>query len=209
MSGQEFESSRLRALGGLLCYDPLVRYRLFVILSVLFFFAACGKSLEKQIETQVGGLAGADLDDDITVSEIRETSDYASAEVQITTGVKMKREGSRWVLEEVRLDDRHWEKVSRITKALNQIRRDDTREMLTTISDSIRRYEETNGRVPQVDSLETLIDILNPAYLERVLRLDAWSNPFRYLAKSPSSYELRSAGEDAKFGTQDDIAVTQ
>lgn len=182
-----------------------VRYRLFVILALLTLFA-CGKSLEKQIENHVEGVVGADLDDEkIKISEIRESGDYATANVEVTMGVKMKREGRRWTLDEIRIDDRHWEKVSRLVEALDQVRREDTRKMIDAISNSIRGYEALEGKVPQVDSFETLIDLLNPAYLDRVIRLDAWSNPFRYEAAGMSSFELRSAGKDGKFGSKDDV----
>jgi hypothetical protein len=54
---------------------------------------SCGKSLERQIRDQVRTFDGASLDQEqVEVTNVQEMGDHATAEVQITTGVKMIKE---------------------------------------------------------------------------------------------------------------------
>jgi hypothetical protein len=179
--------------------------RAFILLLCLFTFG-CGKSLEKQTRNQVRTLAGADWKKgDITVSNVKQLGDYAVADVTVKTAMKLRREGSKWVLDEVRLDDRRWESVDRIVEALEAARTRDTEKSLKEISQSIADYRAAHGKIPQVNNFDKLIDVLNPRYLDRVIRIDAWSSEFSYKALDSQHFELRSPGSDRRLGTADDL----
>lgn len=174
----------------------------------LVVVTSCGKSLEKQVRDQVRTLDGAELDKDaVQILSIRESGSQATAEVQINTAVKMKKEGNRWTLEEVRIGDRRWENVQNILEAIEQSRAAATRRQMALVRQGIDRYISQYGRAPQVSDYTALVDTLNPDFLASVIRIDAWSNPFSFELVGESGFELRSAGPDGTIGTEDDLVV--
>jgi hypothetical protein len=176
---------------------------LFLLCLITF---GCGKSLEKQTQNQVRTLSGADWNkDDITVSDVKESGDYAVATVTVKTAVKLRRQGSKWLLDEVRLDDRRWESVDRIVAALEAARVKETENRIERISRGVADYRAAHGEIPQVQGFDKLIDELSPRYLDKVIRLDAWSSEFSYEALDSQRFELRSPGADRRLGTADDL----
>lgn len=172
---------------------------------ILLLPAGCGKSLEKQVRSQVRELADADWDKErITVSDFKPMGDYATAEIELRIPVKLRRTGGRWRIEEVRLDDRRWERVDLILQALEGERIARTRRDLAEIAEAFRNWmEEGTPEVPETFS--ELIDRLAPRYLEHVLRLDAWDSPYRLEDEDDEGLWIVSAGPDRKFGTEDDL----
>jgi len=111
------------------------------------------------------------------------------------------------VLEEIRIGDRRWEKAEFILEAINTRRTEGTRQELDELTGAIARYREARGSIPQAESFEALVDALSPRYLKQVVRLDAWSNSFSYSPLSTTTFDLRSAGPDGQFQTQDDLVA--
>ena len=178
------------------------------ILAILFTLSACGRTLDKQVSNQVRNLDQASFgEEEVVVRNIRQTRDSAVAEIQVSTAVKMKREQGKWLIEEIRIADRRWEKVEHILAVLKQERTATTRQHMDQISSGIRGYRERRGRLPQVYTFTDLIDVLSPAYLEPVIRIDAWSNPFFYRPLGTDGYDLRSAGPDGRLQTADDLVA--
>lgn len=175
---------------------------------VLLWLTSCGKRIESQVQETVRVFDNALLSADaVEIQSVRKSGDHVIAEIKVTTAVKMKRKDGRWVIEEIRIGDRRWEKAEHILFVINEQRSETTRRQLTLISEGIRRYKERNGKVPQVPDYETLIDLLSPRYLDQIIRIDAWSNPFSYQSSSENTFELRSTGPDGAFGTQDDLLL--
>lgn len=167
---------------------------------------SCQKSLNEQVRDQIRTLDSAELDPEtIDVLEVRQSGDQAVAEVTIKTAVRMRKEGNKWVLREVRLGDRRWESVDRILEAIEKSRQEKTVKQMDQVTAGIKKYLQEEGKVPLVKSFETLVDTLNPEYLPSVIRIDAWWNPYRYSVMTVSEFELRSAGPDGRFGTGDDL----
>lgn len=177
--------------------------------AALFIFAwGCGKSAQKQIQQAVAGFDGAELkSNQIEISNIQGDGEYTIAEVTVRTAVKLRKENGQWVIDEVRLGDRRWEKAERIVAALDFQRRQDALGQLEQIRQGIRGYRAQHSEIPQSDGFTALIDELTPRYLAQVVRIDPWSNPFQYRALGPDSYDLRSAGPDGKFETEDDVLL--
>jgi hypothetical protein len=167
---------------------------------------SCQKSLEKQVHEQIRTLDDARLEDeDIEVVRVRQSGSQALADVTIKTVVRLRKEGNKWVLKDVRLGDRRWESVDRILRAIHEDRCNETRQEMEQIGEGVRNYRKRHGEVPQLSSFEKLIDTLCPNYLGKVIRIDAWWNPFFYRAIGESQFELRSAGADGRLGTDDDL----
>ncbi len=142
---------------------------------------------------------------ELEILETRESGNSLVAEVKVKTALKFVKENGRWELTEVRLADRHWEKISHILALLNEKRTQTTMKSLEDMAEAIRLYQVEQGYVPQATDFRALIDLLAPRFLNSVIRLDAWSNPFLYSSYSSSGYKLSSAGADGAEGSRDDI----
>ena len=146
-------------------------------------------------------------DDGVEVEKIQQMGDHAVAEITVKTAVKLAKKEGRWVIEEVRLGDRRWEKTDHILAVINEKRSATTRRQLDLISEGIRDYTGFHGQVPQAPDFVKFIDLLSPEHLDQILYLDAWSNSFIYRSLSTSTYDLLSSGPDGKQGTADDLTA--
>ena len=173
---------------------------------LLLALTSCTKKLDRQVQETVRQFDNALLSSDkVEVLSVQESGDHVLAEIKVATAVKMvKREGT-WIIEEIRIGDRRWEKAEHILALINEKRSETTRQQLDRLSKEIERFADLNQQVPQVTSFERLIDVLSPDYLDEIIRIDAWSRPFSYRRLSPDGYDLRSAGPDGKLGTPDDL----
>lgn len=178
------------------------------IAPVLLLTPSCAKKADVLVQEQVRTFAGANLDEDqVQIGEIRQSGSNALADVTIKTTVKLKQENGKWVIEEVRLGDRHWESADHIRAVLDRERTSETSQNLEALQRGIEDYLQKEGEVPQVRTFVDLVDILTPNYMSRVIRLDGWAQGFSYRPLSKSSYDLRSPGPDRALGTADDIVV--
>lgn len=176
------------------------------VLSFLFVCLGCAKSLEKQAQDQVRTFAKASLgQEQVKVENIRDLGDHAVAEVQITTGVKMIKKDGEWFIEEVRIGDRHWEKAEDLLTLVREKRSENTLQKMDQIAKGIARYSKVQRETPQVTNFEELMDLLSPRFLERIIRIDGWANPFSYQTQGRDNYDLRSAGPDGALKTADDL----
>ncbi len=167
---------------------------------------ACGKNVETQIRDSVRQFDGLDLaSSQVEIVDVKESGDFAIAELKVSTAVKLKKEKGRWLIDEVRLGDRQWEKAATILAALESRRSDETRQLLSELAGGVGAYRALQGRVPPAQDFESLVDLLTPRYMDHVIRLDSWSRPFAYQALSEQTFDLRSAGPDGLFETADDI----
>ncbi len=189
------------------CYISSVRrYAPFVVLLAVMALAGCAKNVNRQIKEAVGHFDNLDLsEDEIKILSTQELGGQAIAQVEIKTAVKLVKKKGQWVVDEVRIGDRRWEKADHIRAILRSERTQTTRKQLQTISDGVRRYLESQGTVPQVADFDDLLAILTPQYLADVTPLDAWSNAYAYRRVSPQAAEVRSSGPDGLYGTQDDL----
>lgn len=80
-----------------------------------------------------------------------------------------------------------------------------TRASISTICQTAATYEIQVGRLPEsLDDLTSPINERKPLLKKGALN-DAWGIPFTYKMTGKDDYEVRSAGPDAKMGTDDDI----
>lgn len=162
--------------------------------------------MERQIQATVANFDGLALPrESVEVQSVQVLGDHAVAEVEVKTALKLIRKDGNWQIDEVRLGDRRWEKAEHILRILNQERTATTQEHLNLLVEGIEHYRRVQGRVPQVSDFEALVNHLTPYYMEPVVRIDAWSNPFSYEPLAPDQYDLRSAGPDGKLQTPDDV----
>lgn len=189
-------------------FDSMWRHlQLAATSSLILIGASCGKTINHQMAESINKatpplkLKATELE----ILETRESGNSLVAEVKVKTALKFVKENGRWELTEVRLADRHWEKISHILALLNEKRTQTTMKSLEDMAEAIRLYQVEQGYVPQATDFRALIDLLAPRFLNSVIRLDAWSNPFLYSSYSSSGYKLSSAGADGAEGSRDDI----
>lgn len=174
----------------------------------LLALTSCAKRLDRQVQETVRIFDNTLLSaDKIEVQSVQKSGNHIIAEIKVATAVKMAKKEGKWVIEEIRIGDRRWEKAEHILAVINEQRSKTTRRQLDLLLEGIQRFADLSGEVPQVTSFEALVDVLSPQYLDEIIRIDAWSRPFSYRSLSSKSHELRSAGPDGTFGTQDDLTV--
>ncbi|HXK62482.1 MAG TPA: type II secretion system protein GspG [Acidobacteriota bacterium] len=182
------------------------RYLLSLLLLLPVLTAGCGKNMNRQIREAVAKFDNMDLSEkDVKVLSVQKMGNQAVAEVEIKTAVKVSKQKDRWVIDEVRIGDRRWEKADHIRAALREQRFETTRKDLRTLAEGIRLWADRQGTLPPANDFPQLVDILSPEYLPRVIALDAWSNPYVYRSPAPQWAEVRSAGPDGKIDTPDDL----
>ena len=184
-----------------------VRKRIILLLALLLGLSSCGRSLEKQTRDQVRKLCNAELDENqVTVFNVREVGNSATAEVEITTAVKMRREDDKWLLEEIRIGSRNWETIERLEKAVDQLRIEDTMAAMGQVMEAARKYRSEEKEFDFNLDYPALIDLIYPVYLSFPAREDAWNNPYTLLV-TEEGMQIRSAGPDGKVGSKDDLVI--
>jgi hypothetical protein len=142
----------------------------------------------------------------VNVVGITQTSgSEAIVETRIHAAFRLEKVRNLWVVKEVRLGHGQWEKVGNFEKALEMVRTEETRKMLDRIAEAILKYRDSKGSLPLFKDYVSLSDLLSPMYLDPLIRLDAWRQPLEALPQDSKGIQLRSAGPDGKFGTNDDI----
>ncbi len=177
------------------------------MITLFLLLASCGRSIEKQARDQVRKLSNADLEKkQVSVFNVSQMGDTATAEIDIHTAVKMSKEDGKWLIKEIRLGSEKWEDVHRIVGAIEQIRAEDTMADMKTIRDAVEAYSKEKGPLELEINFVTLIDLLAPEYLPNPIREDAWDNPFTLLV-TKEGFQIRSAGPDGKSGSRDDLVL--
>jgi len=190
---------------------------LLVIMFLPLLAPACGgRKLNSRlarnliIGTQPGAQTDALRKSDVDVVGVQQVSSTeAVAETRMRTAFRLEKDGGVWRVREMRLGHGQWESVENIERALNRVKTEETKAMLSRLVEAVAKYEEANRRPVVFKDFIDLTDQLNPAYLTPLIRLDAWQRPFEAaMSDSGGQPRLRSAGPDGIMGTADDIDAT-
>jgi hypothetical protein len=183
---------------------------LLALLFILLTFGCAGRSLSNSharnaiLELPQSALEKEDVEV-VKVTQIGGTE--AIAETQLKTAFRIEKIKGQWVVREVRLGHNQWEKVSNLAAALEAVKVDETRRMLNQIAEAIRKYRESTGNTLAFKDYISLSDQLSPKYMTPLIRLDSWRQPLEATQPDTNTIQLRSAGPDGKFGTDDDIGL--
>jgi hypothetical protein len=132
------------------------------------------------------------------------------AVVEANLGVVLvltREKGANWRIEAVRLGDRNWIDMKTFLAVLAETQIRDTRASLGKIATALALYRQQKGSYPETGSIGKLTDLLVPAFLVEVVRLDAWNREILYERTPQGDCLLRSLGADALAGSDDDILV--
>jgi hypothetical protein len=132
-------------------------------------------------------------------------STEAIAETQLKAAFRFEKVNDEWIIREVRIGHGQWAKIDNLTRALETVRIEETRNMLGQIAEAVLKYHSANESMPVFDDYISLSDLLSPRYLTPLIRLDAWRNPLGAERPDGNTVVVWSAGPDGQHGTADDI----
>jgi hypothetical protein len=170
---------------------------------------AAGDLTPKEARKLIARLAGIELPSDaVRVKEVSSSGNTAIVVAQVETAFRMvKDDRDKWRVTEIRTGDRHWEDLDTLMRALNVEKTARARAELESIATALESFRRERGSYVESKSEAALIDILNPRFLARVIRVDPWHQPYEYEGER-TTFVLRSAGPDGKPNTADDILLT-
>jgi hypothetical protein len=184
----------------------LVLTAIVVVISVISIQTqAAGDLSPKEARKLIAKMAGINLPSDaVRVKSVSSLGNSAVVVAQVETAFRFVKENDKWRVAEIRTGDRNWENVDSLVRALNTEKTSRVRAELETIATALEAFRRERGSYVDSKSEAQLIDYLSPRYLARVIRVDAWHQPYDYEG-TRNSYVLRSSGPDGKPNTQDDI----
>ena len=120
----------------------------------------------------------------------------------------LSRPHGQWVVDEIRLADKQWESVDRLRQALNDVRWLQSQMSMLELAQGLLRYYQAKGSFPPTSGIVALTDLLQPQYMPRLVRTDAWGSEIDYQQLSAGQrYQITSAGPDRHMNTRDDIVL--
>ena len=169
---------------------------------------AAGDLSPKEARKLIAHMAGIQLPSDaVRIKSVSGLTNSAVVVAQVETAFRFVNENGKWRVAEIRTGDRNWEDVDSLVRALNAEKTSRTRAELDLIATALESYRREHGGYIDSKSEATVIDFLSPRYMNRVIRIDPWHQPYEYEG-TRNSYVLRSVGPDNKPMTGDDITVT-
>ncbi len=171
--------------------------------------SAAGDLSAKEARRLIAHMAGINLPSDaVRIKDVSSLGNSATVTAQVETTFRFEKDGKgKWRVAEIRTGDRRWEDVDTLTKALNAEKTSRARAELDSIATALEAFRRERGGFPEAKTQAALIDNLNPRYLQRVIRIDPWHQPYGYEG-TRTSFVLRSAGPDEKANTADDVTVS-
>src|SRR5436853_2231094 len=188
------------------------RPRLLLLLSFLLLVSAAGLVLAKQLgareaREKIATALGLDKPERVHIMKVSELGGEAVVEATVEQAFRFTSDkDGKWSLAEIRKGDRQWDSLELINTAIRKEKILCTAAELTSIATALEAYRREHRAYVTAGSGAALIDSLSPRYLEKVIRLDAWSQELDYSGTS-DRYRLASRGPDGKAGNEDDIVV--
>ncbi len=112
-----------------------------------------------------------------------------------------------WQVTELRTGKNKWANLAAVITAVDEMKRVRAVAELALIGKALEAFRKDRGAYVVSDSQAVVIDHLSPRYLPRVIRVDPWSQPYKY-AGDRDHFTLRSLGADRKENTADDIVFS-
>lgn len=169
---------------------------------------AAGELTPKEARRLIARMAGIQLPSDaVRIKDIDAMGNSAVVTAQVETAFRfIKGDKDRWRIAEIRTGDRRWEDLDMLMRALNAEKSARARAELELIAAALEFYKRERGTYLESKSEAAIVDLLNPRYLAKIIRVDPWHQPYEYEG-TRDSFVLRSAGPDGKVDTPDDIIL--
>ncbi|MGH9873204.1 MAG: type II secretion system protein GspG [Pyrinomonadaceae bacterium] len=167
----------------------------------------------KRARCLLGSLLGIDVPSDaIRIHEVNPmpiplaSQPSATVVAWLRVETKLAHDKGGWRVVELRTGNRDWVKLDALVNAVNEQKQKQARAELDLIATALEKFRKDRGFYVVSDKQSVAIDFLSPRYLSRVIRVDPWNQPYKYLGER-DHYTLRSTGPDRKADTPDDILV--
>ncbi|HWS53484.1 MAG TPA: type II secretion system protein GspG [Pyrinomonadaceae bacterium] len=145
----------------------------------------------------------------LTVRQLTALGSSVVAELGVAATFRLARPArGRWRVNEILLGDFTTGDLEAAWRRADAVKAERARADLETVRAALERFRGERGFYVISDSEVVLMDHLNPAYVERVIRLDPWLRPYRY-AGTRDRFTLSSNGPDGKPGTPDDLTLSR
>lgn len=186
--------------------------RLIIYAVLAFSLSSCaGRSINKKTAHRVIVDAPAGIFDkeDVDIRSASQTGpDSALVEAELRAAFALEKIDGEWVIQDVRLGKRPWERLTDIMSALELVREKNTRVVLEQVMAAVEKYRDANGSLPDFSDYVSLSDALCPVYMTPLLRLDAWRNPL-FADRTGNRVRIRSSGMDGSPDTADDLELVR
>jgi hypothetical protein len=174
--------------------------------------AACGgRSVNKNsARALIAGIqSGSVGKDSVTVNSVTQAGNSMVVEAQVKTAFRLEKAKGDWKIKEVRIGNRDWEELGLLLNALEKAKAEKTRASLEAVMGAVEKYRQKHGALPTFQDYVALSDSLYPAFMDPLIRLDAWQHPLAAHLVAADTIRLTSAGGDGRVGTADDIEVAR
>jgi len=168
----------------------------------------------KRTRCLLGNLLGIELPSDaIRIQEVAPLEiplgDRPSATVVawVRVDARLVNGAKGWQVTELRTGNNSWANIATVISTLDEIKSRQARTELVATAKALATFRKDRGSFVVSDSHTVLIDYLSPRYLAVVVRIDPWSQPYKYLGAA-DHFTLRSVGADGKENTPDDIVLS-
>jgi hypothetical protein len=184
----------------------------YLLISFLILYTGCGgKSINSDhARDLIAGIPQDALEkDDLEVGKVTRVGGSESiVAAKINVAFRFEKVGDQWAPREVKIGHGQWQKINNLTKTLEAIKIEETREMLDRVAEAIQQYRKSKGDLPSFKDYVALSDLLSPEYLSPLIRLDAWRQPLGAVHPDSDTTIIFSSGPDGTVGTNDDIKKT-
>jgi hypothetical protein len=165
----------------------------------------------KRARCLLGSLLGIELPSDaIRIQEVDPmpiplaSQPSATVVAWVRVDARLRNDKSGWHVTESRTGNREWVALDLIAAAVDNEKQKQALAELELISKALEKFRRDRGSYIVSDNHAVAIDFLSPRYLGRVIRLDPWHQPYKYLGER-DHFTLRSTGPDRKDNTPDDL----
>ena len=169
----------------------------------------------KRARCLLGSLLGIEIPSDaIRIQEVDPmpiplaSQPSATVVAWVRVEARLTSDKSGWHIAELRTGNRDWVSLEPLVAAVNKQKQKQARAELDLIAKALEKFRNDRGFYVVSDKQSVAIDFLSPHYLARVIRLDPWHQPYKYLGER-DHFTLRSTGPDGKADTPDDILVNK
>ena len=168
----------------------------------------------KRARCLLGSLLGIEIPSDaIRIQEVNPlpislaSQDSATVVAWVRVDARLANDKGGWHVTELRTGNRRWVSLDPFVAAVNEQKEKQAREELNLIAIALEKFRKDRGFYVVSDKQSIAIDFLSPRYLPRVIRVDPWHQPYKYLGER-DHFTLRSSGPDGKPDTPDDILLS-
>lgn len=168
----------------------------------------------KRVRCLLGNLFGVEVPSDaIRIQEVSPLEiplgDEPSATVVawVRTDIRLVSGPKGWQVTELRTGKNNWASLESVISSVNELKRAQTRIEFAAMAKALESFRKERGSYVVSDSHAVLIDYLSPKFLPVVVRVDPWSQPYKYEG-TIDHFTLRSLGADGKENTPDDVVLS-